>query len=120
MRIALRDYHARGKLNATQQLLFRKVRPPEELYDLQSDPHEINNLASDPAFAGKLREMRGRLDDWMVRTNDHGRQPESAKMFDSDMAVYTNKFRSAKGNPAHLKIIEDNLALMKKWASEGK
>jgi N-sulfoglucosamine sulfohydrolase len=42
----------------------------EELYDLVIDPQEGNNLADDPAHAGKLMEMRRRLDAWMRRTDD--------------------------------------------------
>jgi hypothetical protein len=45
----------------------------------------------------------------MDETNDHG--PESEKMYDSDMVEYLGK-----GNPA----VEKNIALMKKWAAEGK
>ena len=118
--IALREYHAFGKLNETQELLFRDVRPGEELYDVNNDPYEINNLADDPRFAAKLRELRDRLDAWMEETGDQGREPESVKMYDSDMAVYTKRLSSPKFDPAQLKIIEDNIALMKKWAVEGK
>jgi arylsulfatase A-like enzyme len=42
----------------------------EELYDLAADPHELTNLAPDPAHAGLLREMRLRLDRWLVENND--------------------------------------------------
>lgn len=118
--IALREYQQAGKLNATQQLLFRAVRPAEELYDLKKDPYEINNLAADPEFAGKLKEMRGRLETWMVETDDKGREPESAKMYDSDMAVYTQRLKSPRFSPAHRKVLDDNIALMKKWAANGK
>jgi arylsulfatase A-like enzyme len=34
----------------------------DELYDLQTDPHEMTNLAADPAFAGKLAEMKAELE----------------------------------------------------------
>ena len=118
--IGLRDWYHAGKLNETQQLLFRKVRPEEELYDVNVDPHEINNLANDPAYTDKLKEMRNRLTVWMKETNDLGRQSESTEMFDSDMAVYVKRLRSKKGDPAHVKTIEDNIALMKKWAAEGR
>ena len=117
---AVREYDKAGKLDDIQKLIVRKVRPPEELYDVTKDPHEINNLADDPAYKAKLVEMRGRLDTWMKETNDLGRTPETAEMYDSDMAPYLNKFKGAKANPVQKKIIVDNIALMKKWAKEGK
>jgi arylsulfatase A-like enzyme len=118
--IALREYQAAGKLNATQALLFRDVRPSEELYDVIADPYEIHNLADDPRYAGKLGELRNRLENWMVETGDQGRVPESEKMYDSDMAVYTGSLRSRRRDPEYLRVVEENIALMKKWAAEGK
>jgi len=118
--IALREYDQAGKLNQTQQLLFRKVRPPEELYDVRNDPHEINNLAADPRYAARLKQMRKRLETWMADTGDQGRQPESARMYNSDMDVYTKRLANPKFPPSQLKTVEKNIALMKKWAAEGK
>lgn len=118
--IALRAAHAAGKLNDAQSLILAETRPHEELYDLEADPHEINNLAADPKHGETLAELRARLDRWMEETNDHGRQPETVEMYDSDMAVYLNTLKNRKRDPADLKRIEDNIALMKKWASEGK
>lgn len=114
--IALRECQDKGELNDVQKLLFRTTRPPEELYNVHDDPHEIQNLASDPKYADKLKELRGRLDSWMEKTNDRGRQPESTEMYDSDMALYIKK----RKDPASLKIIEENIALMKQWSAEGK
>lgn len=45
-------------------------RPPEELYDLESDPNEMNNLAGDPGFAEKKNELREKLHAWRSRTGD--------------------------------------------------
>ena len=42
----------------------------EQLYDLFYDPHEACNLAADPAHAAVLREMSGRLGQWMRDTDD--------------------------------------------------
>ncbi|OPZ80739.1 MAG: Sulfatase [bacterium ADurb.Bin429] len=42
----------------------------EELYDLYFDPHEACNLAGDPAHAGTLAALRGRLETWMRETGD--------------------------------------------------
>ena len=117
--IALRECHHAGTLNETQELLFREERPKEELFDVRTDPHEVNNLAGDPAFAGKLKELRGRLDTWMEETDDKGRAAESKEMYDSDMAIYLSTIKR-RSTPENLKIIEDNIALMKKWAAEGK
>ena len=117
--IALRDWNRKGKLDGVQSLLFRDARPPEELYDLKADPYEVNNLAEDPRFAEKLAEMRARLDAWMEATDDKGRTPEPAEMFDSDMEVYLNTLR-VRSTPGHVRTVEDNIELMKKWAVEGK
>ena len=42
----------------------------DELYDLGTDPGEINNLASDPRYAGELERLRGRLVAWMEEIGD--------------------------------------------------
>ena len=52
-------------------LLERQVRPPrEELYDLDSDPDELANLAGDSAYSARLEQMRVDLRNWMKRTGD--------------------------------------------------
>jgi choline-sulfatase len=43
---------------------------PEQLYDLDRDPDELNNLAEDEAFGDVLRDMRTRLVTWMEETGD--------------------------------------------------
>jgi|GEM_PF-4480577 len=50
-------------------LIFGK-RPAEELYDVRKDPAQIHNLASDPAYADPLRQLRACVDGWMKETND--------------------------------------------------
>lgn len=73
---AWRELRARGSLNGPQKLFFAKTKPPEELYDLDADPHEIQNLAAAPERAAKLAEMRMVLDDWLRGTKDLGAVPE--------------------------------------------
>ncbi len=63
---------AEGKLEGPQKLWFRTTRPVHELYDLDADPHEINNLARDPAHQDRLAQMQEVLDQWMVDINDLG------------------------------------------------
>ena len=63
---------AAGKLTGPAALWMRTSRPPEELYDTQSDPHQIDNLASRPAHRGTLERMRQAVTEWMLRTGDQG------------------------------------------------
>lgn len=46
-------------------------KPPRyQLYDLQSDPYEFQNLANDPNYADTLSDLQQRLDDWRRETSD--------------------------------------------------
>jgi arylsulfatase A-like enzyme len=108
----LRAMHDEKSLSELQEkLLFSPTRPKEELYDWQADPHQVKNLASDPAQMKTLADMRARLDKWIRDTNDLGQTPETETRYDSDMASYLGR-----GNPA----VERNIAQMKAWAKEGK
>ncbi|HEY5914334.1 MAG TPA: sulfatase [Verrucomicrobiae bacterium] len=51
------------------ELCFGK-RLAEELYDLESDPHQTRNVASVPAYAAKKDALRARLEAWMKETAD--------------------------------------------------
>ena len=68
--------HAEGKLEGPQQLMFRSPRPVEELYDLENDPYEINNLAGDYGHRSTLERMRQALDNWRDEFGDMGEIPE--------------------------------------------
>ena len=68
--------HAEGELEGPQQLMFRCPRPPEELYDLETDPFEIHNLAGDPAHSPVLEGLRQALDQWREECGDLGEIPE--------------------------------------------
>jgi arylsulfatase A-like enzyme len=115
----LRELHAAGTLpELSEKLLFAETRPAEELYDLQSDPFEIRNLAADPAHAETLAGLRRRLADWETHTADRGRVPESMEMYDSDMAEY---LKGQSGLPLKdAEILRRNIALNKAWAAEGR
>ena len=69
--------HLAGELTGPQELMFQTTRPVEELYDTESDPHEINNLAGDPAYQGDLVRLRGAVDGWLDEVGDLGKMAES-------------------------------------------
>ncbi len=45
-------------------------RPAEELYDMDQDPHQINNLAGQAPYAAQQRKLSAALDAWRLRTGD--------------------------------------------------
>lgn len=59
-------------------------RPAEELYDLSSDPGQVNNVAGESAYAGPQSELRAELDKWMTQINDPRRPgSDNPDIFDS-------------------------------------
>ncbi|MCZ6677672.1 MAG: sulfatase-like hydrolase/transferase [Candidatus Poribacteria bacterium] len=69
--------HAEGKLSGPQRIMFRHPRPVEELYDLDADPYEIHNLASDSTHRETLLRMREALEAWRDEFGDMGEIPEA-------------------------------------------
>lgn len=51
-------------------------RPAIELYDIQADPLEMNNLADDPQYAQTKSTLRAQLDAWMKHCGDQGQTTE--------------------------------------------
>ena len=68
---------AEGKLEGSARDFMKQTKAPEELYDTQSDPHEIRNLADSADHREILRRMRRALRSWMVDTRDTGLLPEA-------------------------------------------
>lgn len=67
---------AEDKLTPAQALWFRKTKPKEELFDTEKDPHEINNLADDPNYGDKLKELRAKCETWVNSFEHTGLLPE--------------------------------------------
>jgi len=66
------------RLTPAQETLCRPRMPDEELYDLETDPWEINNLAGQPQHQATLQRLRGVLERWIEDSHDQGRTPEPA------------------------------------------
>ena len=64
--------YAEGKLEGDQLTMFRYPRPTEELYDVENDKYELNNLAEDASHADVLERMRNTLAEWQTEFGDMG------------------------------------------------
>lgn len=62
----------KGQLNPIQARFMAPSKPEFELYDLQSDPYEINNLADDPQYAATKAELLREINRWREAVNDVG------------------------------------------------
>jgi uncharacterized sulfatase len=71
------EQFVQGKLNADQAKFWQSPRAPEELYDLQSDPDEVHNLAASPEHLEKLKELRQQVHDQLFRIRDVDLLPEA-------------------------------------------
>ncbi|MDA1370633.1 MAG: sulfatase-like hydrolase/transferase [Proteobacteria bacterium] len=65
-----------GRLNEVQRK-FWEPKPPEELYDLENDIDEINNLVDSPAHHSILAELKRVQQDWILSSRDFGFLPEN-------------------------------------------
>jgi N-sulfoglucosamine sulfohydrolase len=72
----MRRLYVAGKLDDVQRLWFE---PPgeERLFDLERDPHEIQNLSDNPDYAGELQRMRNVLAEWQARVGDWSEESEN-------------------------------------------
>ncbi|MGC9326674.1 MAG: sulfatase family protein [Candidatus Hinthialibacter sp.] len=65
-----------GALSEDQWQFSARAKPLEEFYDLNADPFEIHNLASDPRHFSKMSEMRAALHSWIEQCKDPLDLPE--------------------------------------------
>lgn len=49
------------------KLVYRHAHGPHELFHLTEDPDERHNLAQDPAYAPRLRELKALMEEWFAR-----------------------------------------------------
>lgn len=83
MMARMAELHEAGKLNADQEKWFKYPRPEIEFYDVQADPHELNNLADDPKYKKKIKELSDEFDRWISTYNKMWKytEPELIEMF---------------------------------------
>ena len=100
---SLKELHRDGKLSPFLDELWFGVRAKEELYEIAEDPHQVNNLASDPEYAAELERHRDALDAWIKATDDQGQYPESVEQLEATYDLWKDLdiFKNAETNPEY-------------------
>ena len=88
-----------GQLQGPAARYFAPRKPVEELYDNERDPHQVNNLAADPAHRAVLERLRAECVAWMLRTGDLGLLPEYEMQRRAKTATYYEIATDARANP---------------------
>lgn len=90
----------KDELSEAQQHFLQQTRPAAELYDLQTDPHEVNNLADDKRYDAVRNDLNRKLDAWIEATGDMGETPESDEIttyWDENMMESFRKSMKGRG-----------------------
>ena len=74
----VRELGRAGKLSPEATLFSAERKPIEELFDLATDPHEVRNLAENPAHFETLRRLRSALHSIMTAVASAG-EPQSTE-----------------------------------------
>jgi uncharacterized sulfatase len=133
-----RDLYLAGKLDKPKTF-FWETKPPEELYDLQTDPDEVKNLASSPEHRTILESLRKAHREHASRIRDIGFLPENeihsrsagttphamgqnAKLYPFERvwgAAETASALKLEDTPKLLKMLGDSDSAVRYWAVLG-
>ena len=106
-----------GKLNQAQSH-FWKVKPPEELYDLENDPDEIKNLAGSKDHTKVLNKMRQAHLEHIKRIIDVGFLPEGEIHERSQGSTPYEMARTEKYPYQRIMIAADLASGLSSWATK--
>jgi uncharacterized sulfatase len=70
---------AKGQLNRQQVHFMQSVKPVEELYDIEADPYEVNNLFDSKEHNLIRKDLGKKLAAWRKEINDDGPTEEFRK-----------------------------------------
>jgi len=124
--------HLAGQLTPVQDQ-FWGTKPYEELYDVQTDPDMVVNLAGNPAYAAKHRELSNALDAYMIEINDNAfipeacaaegyvnsRQPDLYPLREAMALAAKAASRDAKAMPEFLSALKHPNEVIRYWGAQG-
>jgi N-sulfoglucosamine sulfohydrolase len=92
-----RHYDA-GQCNAIQSQFF-EPKPVVQLFDTESDPWHVKNLADDPSQTDRVAELQRELFMWMIETRDVGLIPEAMfHEFTGDGNAFATRYEFAQSD----------------------
>jgi len=132
---AWQKHYEDGNCNEIQSR-FWETKVPEELYDCENDPHNINNLAKDPKYKEVLDRLREENKKQVRRNQDAGFLPEGMMIeFAKDSTIYEMKqtlpmdriietaetatIMDEKQIPELIKRLSDSEPAVRYWAAYG-
>ena len=95
-----------NELDSIQSLWFRKEKAKEELFDTDLDPFELRNLADNPKYQNKLKELRNECENWMKQVSDKGHMSE-VELIET---FWPNRIQPKTEEPI-VKMIKNNLVV---------
>lgn len=112
-----KEYRA-GRTDSLQSEQYQ-LQPAEELYDTQQDPHEINNLAGDVKYSGRLDYMRVKMNEKMLEARDLGLIPEPLmESIDADPSTTLYEYGQSDANyPLNDLIQLANISIQQKTSN---
>ncbi|WP_303319168.1 sulfatase [Flavivirga abyssicola] len=103
----------KGTLNEAQMSCFEIPRAEEELYDVVSDPYELNNLALNKDYTDVLNDMRSRMANIREETKDYLPPVRLNDDFFRDTGLPTKyRIRPRPSKADYLKAQEEGVILM--------
>ncbi len=136
----IRKVQTAGEAAPGVALFLRPSKPIEELYDLEKDPHEMNNIADLPLYRPILERMRRAHLNWVTQSRDLGLMPEPEivereKKFGSRYAILRQPglrglmqairntssaaLKGEKGLPELVEAMKHNDATVRYWGAIG-
>ena len=111
------------KLGRDQWQFWSRTKPLEELYDTKSDPYEIHNLASQPAFFEKLAELRTAHEEFTEAYGDLGLMPETELIKrlwppDGEQPTTASPTLDVKGNKITIECGTEGASIAYRFADE--
>ena len=93
---------------------FARNKPSEELYHTKIDPHEVRNLADEPQYAAKKKELKKALFDWIAEVGDLSLIPEKEMVLND---WWNNKKGPPKTSPP--KVIKNKKGYIIECGTKG-